>query len=314
MSLLSGLLANAILSGGVLALAGQGELLAERVGVLNLGVEGLMALGAVSAIIAAAATHDPYAGLAAALAAGALGGILFAVATVLVRASQVLCGMALTMGGLGLAATIGRPFAGQPAAATFPVLPIPLLDRIPLIGEALFRQNLLVYVAYLLLPVALHLLLFRTRHGLAVRAIGENPAACDAAGIRVLPLRFAYVVLGAALSASAGAYLTLGFVPSWSDGVTAGRGWIAVALVIFARYRPWRIVGGALLFGFVAALGYVAQARNWGIPSAFLGMLPYIVTMLCMIVPALVRRGSGAGSSAGAAPAALALPYYRDQR
>jgi len=310
MNVLSGLLGNALLSGGVLALAGLGELLAERVGVLNLGVEGLMALGAVTAIATVASSHDPYLGFLAALAAGAAAGTLFAVATVLVRASQVLCGMALTMGGLGLAATLGRPFAGQPAAATFPALPIPLLDRLPIIGPALFDQSAPVYLAYLVLPLALQLLLFRTRHGLTLRAIGENPAACDAAGIRVTPLRFGYVVLGAAISASAGAYLTLGFVPSWSDGVTAGRGWIAVALVIFAGYRPGRIVAGALLFGLVNALGYLAQARNWGVPSAFLSMLPYLVTMLFMILPALLSRGR----SGALAPAALGIPYYRDQR
>lgn len=310
MNVVAGLLNTAILSGGVLALAGLGELLAERVGVLNLGVEGLMALGAVTAIATVAATHDPYVGFLAALAVGAAAGSLFAVATVLARASQVLCGMALTMGGLGLAATIGRAYAGQPAAATFAALPIPLLDRLPIIGPALFNQNILVYLTYLILPFVLQALLFRTRHGLTLRAIGENPAACDAAGIRVIPLRFIYVVLGAAVSASAGAYLTLGFVPSWSDGVTAGRGWIAVALVIFAGYRPWRIVGGALLFGLVNALGYLAQARNWGIPSAFLSMLPYLVTMLFMILPALLARGRFTIT----APAALGVPYYRDQR
>ncbi|MCQ8279605.1 ABC transporter permease [Acetobacteraceae bacterium KSS8] len=308
MSVVSGLLSNALVSGAVLALAGLGELLAERVGVLNLGVEGLMALGAMSAVAAVSGTHDPAVGVLAALATGAAAGSLFAFATVVARASQVLCGMALTMGGMGLAATLGRPFAGQPSAATFPVLPIPLLDRLPVLGDALFRQSLPVYVAFLILPLFLHWLLFRTRHGLALRAIGENPAACDAVGMKVLPLRFAYVVLGAAISAGAGAYLTLGFVPSWSDGVTAGRGWIAVALVIFAGYRPWRIVAGALLFGFVGALGYLAQARDWGIPSAFLGMLPYLVTLLFMMLPALTGRGRVA------APAALGVAYYRDQR
>ncbi|MCQ8239725.1 ABC transporter permease [Rhizosaccharibacter radicis] len=310
MEVLSGLLSTAILSGGVLALAALGELLAERVGVLNLGVEGLMALGAMSAVATVGATHDPWLGFLAALLVGGGAGILFALATVVVRASQVLCGMALTMGGLGLSATIGRPFAGQPAGATFSPLPIPLLDRIPVLGPALFQQSVPVYLAFLLLPAAIAWLLFRTRHGLTLRAIGENPAACDAAGIRVAPIRFCYVVLGAAVSASAGAYLTLGFVPSWSDGVTAGRGWIAVALVIFAGYRPWRIVGGALLFGLVNALGYLAQARNWGVPSAFLAMLPYGVTLLFMIAPGLLRRGG----ALIAAPAALGVPYYRDEK
>ncbi len=310
MSVLSSLLGNAVLSGAVLALAGQGELLAERVGVLNLGVEGLLALGGVTAIATVAVGHDPVLGLLAAVGVGAAVGCLFAAATVLARASQVLCGIALTTGGLGLAATLGRPYAGQPAAATFQPLGIPLLDRLPVLGPALFHQAAPVYVAFLVLPLALQLLLFHTRHGLVLRAIGENPAACDAAGIPVVALRFAYVVLGAAIAAAAGADLTLAFVPSWSDGVTAGRGWIAVALVIFAGYRPWRIAAGAFLFGLVNALGYLAQARDWGVAPAFLSMLPYLATILFMVLPALSARGR----SGAAAPAALGLPYYRDQR
>ncbi len=310
MSMLSSLLGNAVLSGAVLALAGQGELLAERVGVLNLGVEGLLALGGVTAIATVAAGHDPLLGLLAAVGVGAAVGCLFAAATVLARASQVLCGIALTTGGLGLAATLGRPYAGQPAAATFQPIDIPLLDRLPVLGPALFHQSAPVYVAFLVLPLALQLLLFHTRHGLVLRAIGENPAACDAAGIPVVALRFAYVALGAAIAAAAGADLTLAFVPSWSDGVTAGRGWIAVALVIFAGYRPWRIAVGAFLFGLVNALGYLAQARDWGVAPAFLSMLPYLATILFMVLPALSARSRPATT----APAALGLPYYRDQR
>ena len=191
---------------------------------------------------------------------------------------------------------------------------MPLLDRLPVLGPALFHQTALAYLAFLVLPLALQLLLFRTRHGLALRAIGENPAACDAAGIPVLPLRFAYVVLGAAVAGAAGADLTLAFVPSWSDGVTAGRGWIAVALVIFAGYRPWRIAAGALLFGLVDALGYVAQARDWGVPPALLSMLPYLATILFMVLPALLSRGRPPAARPAAAPAALGLPYYRDER
>jgi len=308
--LLGSLLGNALLSGGVLAMAGLGELLAERVGVLNLGVEGLMALGGITAIATVAATHDPYSGFAAAIAVGMAAGAVFAVATVIMRASQVLCGMALTLGGTGLAATLGRAYAGQPAQAVFERIHIPLLDRIPILGQALFSQNLLVLLTWLVLPVAIHTLLFGTRHGLSLRAIGENPAAADAAGLRVTALRFTYVTLGAGLSAGAGAYLTLGFVPSWSDGIVAGRGWIAVALVIFAGYRPFRIAGGALLFGLVNAFGYLAQAHDWGVPSAFLAMLPYVATILFMILPALLSRGRVILP----APAALGLPYYRDER
>ncbi len=308
--MLADLLGDALLSGGVLAMAGLGELLAERVGVLNLGVEGLMALGGITAIAAAAATGDPYAGFAAACAVGMLAGVVFALATVVMRANQVLCGMALTLGGSGLAATIGRPYAGRPAQAVFERLHVPLLDRLPVLGQALFSQNLLVLLTWLALPAAIHLLLFGTRHGLSLRAVGENPAAADAAGLRVLPLRCAYVTLGAGLAAGAGAYLTLGFVPSWSESVVAGRGWIAVALVIFAGHRPLRVAAGALLFGAVDAFGYLAQAHDWGLPSAFLAMLPYLATILFMILPPLLSGGRAALP----APAALGVPYFRDER
>jgi len=310
MSGLSGLLAQAFLAGGVLAIAAFGELLAERVGVLNLGVEGLMSLGAVVAIIAVDSGTSPVGGLLASVAVGLLAGAIFAFATVTMRASQVLSGMALTLGGSGLAAAIGRPYAGEPARASFGALHIPLLERLPVLGSALFSQSLPILLAWLLLPAGLHALFHGTRHGLSLRAIGEAPGAADAQGLRVLPLRFVYVTLGAGLSAAAGGTLTLAFVPSWSEGMVAGRGWIAVALVIFAGYRPWRLAGGALLFGLVGSFGYLAQARGWGIPPTLLGMLPYLVTMLFMIAPPLLRRGGGGW----AAPASLGLPYFRDER
>ena len=180
-----------------------------------------------------------------------------------------------------------------------------------MLGAALFSQNVLVYVIYLILPLALHYLLFRTRHGLNLRAVGENPAAADAAGIPVQQLRFCYVSLGSALAAGAGAYLTLCFVPSWSEGVVAGRGWIAVALVIFAGYRPIQAVLASLLFGGITALGFLGQARNWPIPPAVLSMLPYLGTLALLIVPALAAPRIRYRM---AAPIALGVPYFRDQR
>jgi ABC-type uncharacterized transport system permease subunit len=302
MDLIAGLIQTSILAGGVLALAALGEVLAERVGVVNLGVEGLMAVGAITGIATVVAVPSPILGFL---------GMVFAVATVVVRANQVLCGLALTLMGTGLAATIGKAYSGMPAPATFAPIPLPLLSDIPLLGRALFTQNILVYLIYIILPVALHYLMFRTRHGLDLRAVGENPAAADAAGIPVQRIRFWYVAAGAALAAGAGAYLTLAFVPSWSEGVVAGRGWIAVALVIFAGYRPVNAVLAALLFGLITSLGFVGQARNWPIAAPVLSMLPYLGTIALIIVPVLawqkVRRMM-------AAPAALGEPYFRDER
>jgi general nucleoside transport system permease protein len=311
MDIIAGLLQTSILAGGVLALAALGEVLSERVGVVNLGVEGLMALGAITAIAIVTASPNPVLGLIGALGVGFFVGMIFASATVVLRANQVLCGLALTLMGTGLAATIGKAYSGMPARATFAPVAIPYLSDIPLLGRALFTQNILVYLIYIVLPVALHFIMSRTRHGLNLRAVGENPAAADAAGISVQKFRFWYVASGSSLAAGAGAYLTLAFVPSWSEGVVAGRGWIAVALVIFAGYRPINAVLAALLFGAITSLGFVGQARNWPIAAPILSMLPYLGTIALIIMPVLawhrVRRLM-------AAPAALGEPYYRDVR
>lgn len=311
MDVVTGMLSTAFLAGGVLALAALGETLAERVGVVNLGVEGLMALGALTAIATVTAVPSPTLGFLAALGVGLLFGMLFAAATVLVRANQVLCGLGLTLLGTGLAATLGRTYSGRPSPVTFGPLAIPGLADIPVIGPSLFNQNALVYLTFLVLPPALHVLLFGTRHGLNLRAIGENPAAADATGVPVARLRFWYVAAGSALAAGAGAFLTLAFVPSWSEGVVAGRGWIAVSLVIFAGYRPINAALAGLLFGIITALGFVGQARGWPVSPVLLSMLPYLGTLGFIIVPVLavhrLRRWM-------AAPAALGEPYFRDVR
>jgi simple sugar transport system permease protein len=307
-----GVITTAIASGTVIALAALGEVLAERSGVLNLGLEGVMAMGAVMALIAVNYfSASAYVGLLVALLTGVLLGALFAVATVLFRANQVLCGLALSFLGTGLAGRLGAPYAGQPAEARFERIAIPLLSDIPFVGNALFNHNILVYLAFLLLPALISYLLYRTRHGMNVRAVGENPAAADATGIGVTWIRFGYTCIGAALSALGGAYLTLAFIGAWSEGVTGGRGWIAIALVIFAGWRPFPIVLGALVFGGVTSLGYVAQTRNWGIPAAFLSMLPYLSTIVLMVVPILFR--GRAGRRVATSPNALGLPYFREE-
>ena len=311
MVLLTGVLSTALLAGGVLVLGALGEVLSQRVGVFNLGLEGLFALGGVTAIIVTAHGADASVGLLAAIAVGALFGAVFAFATVLLRANQTLCGLALTIGGAGIAAAVGRSYSGQPAHSVFAGVAIPYLSDIPVLGRAVFSQNLLIYVIWIVLPLAMHWLLYRTRHGMNLRAVGENPAAADAAGLRVTLIRFGYVVAGAGFAGAAGAYLTLAFVPSWSAGITGGRGWIAVALVIFAGFRPLNAVLGAFLFGVITALGFVGQARNWPVPPAFLSMLPYLGTVAAMIIPALF---AGRSSRRLAAPAALGMPYFREER
>jgi simple sugar transport system permease protein len=311
MDVITGIMATAFLAGGVIAMAALGEVLAERVGVVNLGVEGVMAMGAVTAIAVVTEVPNALVGFVVASLVGLGLGMIFAFATVYCRANQVLCGLALTLIGTGLANTIGKSYAGLPARATFERVVIPYLSEIPILGRAIFSQNLLIYLIFLILPLLLHYLMFKTRHGLNIRAVGENPAAADAAGIAVRPIRFWYVAAGSAMAAAAGAYLTLAFVPGWSEGVIAGRGWIAVALVIFAGYRPWFAVVAAWLFGVITAIGFVGQARNWPVVPAVLSMLPYLGTIAFIIMPALawhkIRQRM-------AAPAALGVPYFRDMR
>ena len=311
MDIIAGLIQTAIVAGGVLAFAALGEVLAERVGVVNLGVEGLIAVGAVTAIATVTVTPVASLGFLAALAVGLVFGMGFALATVVIRANQILCGLALTLIGTGLAATVGRGYSGAPAPAVFSPIDIPWLSDLPFLGRALFSHSLPVYVAYIVLPIFLHWLLFRTRHGLHMRAVGENPAAAEATGTPVMAFRFWYVSAGAALAAGAGAYLTLAFVPAWSEGVVAGRGWIAVALVIFAGYRPINAVLAALLFGLITALGFVGQARNWPVAAPIMSMLPYLGTIALIILPVLYWKKA---RQALAAPASLGLPYFRDER
>ena len=309
--LLTGMLTTAVIAGGVLALAGLGELLMERVGVFNLGLEGLMSLGAVGAVIAVNAGLGTGVAILAVIGLGLAMGAMFALGTVALRADQVLCGVALTFLGVGFATWIGRSYSGQIVQAQLEPIPIPLLRDIPIVGKALFEQNILIYLAYFILPVFIHFLFFRTRHGINLRAVGENPAAADAAGVPVQWLRFVYVMAGSALATVAGAYLTLAFVPAWTEGLVAGRGWIALGLVTFANFMPLQVMIGAILFGTLSSFGFAAQANGWPVPSVIFTIMPYVGTVLFLFVRALSRRGRDGGVIG---PAALGYPYFRDER
>jgi len=309
--LLTGMLTTAVIAGGVLALAGMGELLTERVGVFNLGLEGLMSLGAVGAVIVVNAGYSPAAAVAVVMAMGLVMGAIFALGTVALRADQVLCGIALTFLGVGFAAWIGRPYSGQIVHTQFAPIAIPFLSDLPIIGKAFFQQNILVYFGYIALPLLVHLLFFRTRHGINLRAVGENPAAADAAGVPVQMIRFGYVMAGSALAACAGAYLTLAFVPAWTEGLVAGRGWIALGLVTFANFMPLQVTLGAILFGTLSSFGFAAQANGWPVPSVVFTIMPYVGTVAFLFIRALSQRGS---HHLIMGPAALGHPYFRDER
>jgi general nucleoside transport system permease protein len=294
-------------AGTTLVFAAVGEVIAERAGVLNLGLEGMMLMGAVTGFIALDRTGRLELGVLVALLAGAALGLLHAILTVSLRANQIVAGLALTIFGTGLAAYLGRDVVGKPARDAFDSVAIPLLHELPWVGPVLFEQNVLVYAAYVLVAVG-WVLLFRTRFGLHLRAVGESAATADAMGVSVVGLRYGAVVTGGALAGLAGAYLSLARTPGWSEGMTAGRGWIAVGLVIFARWNPLGALVGGFLFGLMEALNFQAQAVGITLSPFFLGMLPYLFTIAAVVFAAIV------GGRRLGAPAALGIPYEREER
>jgi simple sugar transport system permease protein len=310
-------LRTALDAGTVVVLAGMGELLTERVGVLNLGQEGLIGIGAVAAVIASSHFTSPWIAFLVGMAAAGLLGFLFATSVVVVRTNQVLTGLAVVLIGVGLSNQLGNDYQGTPVKNVFtPVARIPVgahADLLHQVGAALLNHSLVVYVAYVVLPLLVLILLFHTRHGMNMRAVGEDPAAADAAGIPVAGMRMGYTTLGAALSGAAGAFLMLDFTPVWSFDVARGRGWVALAVVIFAAWRPFRLVIGALLFGAMISLGFIAQQQNWGVPIYVLAMLPYLLTLLLIVIPAILSK-FGVRARSTTAPAALATPYFREER
>lgn len=316
------LIGTAIPASAVVVLAATGAMLGERVGVLNLGQEGLIGIGAVYAVIAVQTwgVSSPWVALLIGMVAAAVAGTLFAIAVVVFRANQVLVGLALALGGIGLSNQLGTNRNGTPITNLFrEVNPGGGLDDGGFL-EAFLHHDPVVYVAYLLLPAVLWFVLFRTRHGMNMRAVGENPAAADAVGVSVVWSRLGYTILGAAISGAGGAYMVLSFTPTWSHDIARGRGWVALAVVIFASWKPGRVVAGALLYGTMISLGTTAQARGWTLPflgssdlSFFLSMLPYLVTLVAILIPAWAAK-IGRRVRSNRAPAALAIPYSREER
>ena len=289
-------------AGTPLVFAALGELVVEKSGVLNLGVEGMMLVGAIASFIVAAHMQSPWLGVAAGALAAALLSIIFAVVALTLRANQVATGLALSLFGVGLSAFVGRDYSSVVIEGITP-LSIPALSGIPVIGGLLFGHNPLVYVS-LALFAGVHWFLYHTRAGLVLRAVGESPQSANAIGYRVIAIRYAAVVFGGACAGLGGAYLAVAYTPSWVEGMTAGRGWIALALVVFATWKPTRVVVGAYLFGSVTLAQFQAQAAGVAIPSQLLAMLPYLATI---VVLAIISRD--ATTIRLNAPASLGKPY-----
>lgn len=286
--LLQSVLAGGIRAGTPILYTTLGEVLAERAGVVNLGVEGGILAGACAGFITTAHTGNPFVGVAAAALAGGLTGLVHAFMVVTLRANQIASGLALMFLCLGLTSFIGRPYVAVKIEA-IPQLTVPVLADLPLVGNLLFTHDALVYGAYLLAPL-LWVFLFYTKWGLALRAVGENQTVAFASGLRTAWIQYLAVAVGGVLAGIAGAHLSLAYARSWVEGMSNGRGFIAVALVIFATWHPLRGVVGAVLFGAVFALQLQIQARGVALSPYFLDMLPYLFTLLGLLAWGRTRR------------------------
>jgi simple sugar transport system permease protein len=298
----------AIASGTSILLPALGETLAERSGVQNLGVEGMMLMGALFGYIVDIETNSLVFAFAAAMVAALSLALVHAFLSITLRANQIVSGLAVTLFGSGLTAFIGKPFVGAQAPTVLTRTPIPVLSQIPVVGTILFTQDPIVYASFILVPV-LWYLIYRTRPGLNLRAIGESPATADAMGVGVQSRRYLYTLIGGALAGIGGAYLSLGYTPTWVEGMTAGRGWIAVGLVVFGTWDPLRVLAGAYLFGVVDAFQLRAQGLGSSVPSFFLNMLPYLFTVLVVAISSGERLQRKLGI-----PRALGIPYWREER
>jgi ABC-type uncharacterized transport system permease subunit len=313
------ILASAVLYGTPLLFAALGELLAERSGVLNLGVEGMMLVGAVSGFwavqsVGGAGRISLAAALGVAAVAGAAMALIHAFLVITLRANQIVSGLALTIfaGAAGLSSYLGNDLdlAGAPAEHAFRPLDVFGLGSAPVVGPIVFDQSALVYLSWACV-LAIGVYLARTRPGLNVRAVGESPASADAMGIDVTAYRYLHTLVGGAFAGVGGACFSLQITPQWVGGLTGGAGWIAVALVIFAFWRPDLCLVGAYLFGAYSALPFLLQSRGWlsGVPDEVFIALPYVMTIVV-----LVAVSSGAAKRRIGAPAALGVPYAREER
>ncbi len=300
------LLISIVTASTPLLLASIGELVVERSGVLNLGVEGMMIMGAVCAFATSLTTGNPYLGVIAGMIGGMAMALLFGFLTLSLIANQVATGLALTLLGLGLSGMIGEHFVGTPGVKLAP-LPLPFLSDIPVIGPALFGQDPLFYLA-ILIVVGVAYFLFRSRSGLILRAVGENHSSAHALGYNVIRVRYMAVLFGGLCAGLAGAYLSLVYTSLWIENMTAGRGWIALALVVFSSWLPGRIVIGAYLFGAVSILQFHAQGAGVGIPSQLLSALPYLATIVALVFISRNRAVAKANT-----PACLGQAFVPDR-
>ena len=273
-----------VVAGTPLIIVALGELVTEKAGVLNLGAEGIMSVGAVAAFAVAHHTGSPSLGILAGMGAGMVMSLLFGISALTFMANQVASGLALSIFGVGLSAFLGKPYESVALASVTP-LRIPLLHKLPVIGPALFEQQALVYFSWILMA-AVAWFLYRSRAGLVLRAVGESPVSAHAIGYGVVRIRYQAVLFGGAMAGIGGAFLSVFYTPMWVEGMVAGRGWIALALVVFATWRPYRVMVGAYLFGgcMVTQMFVQGSGLRISIPAQFLSALPYVATVVVLVI------------------------------
>ncbi|WP_250533865.1 ABC transporter permease [Caballeronia sp. AZ10_KS36] len=300
----SNLASSAVIAAIPLMYAGAGELVAEKSGVLNLGVEGMMLMGAVAGYAVTSITGSPWLGILASVFAGLAMALLFGFLTITMLANQVATGLSLTIFGIGFSAYVGKPYTSAAVRATIDVLPIPGLSSIPVLGPAIFSLTPLGYLAFIMFAV-IGWFLYKTRAGLVLRSVGESPAVAHSVGFPVVGVRYCATLFGGGMAGIAGGYYSIVYLHVWQEQLTSGRGWIALALVVFATWRPGRLLIGALLFGAVMALQFYAQAIGVPVPTQFLAMLPYIATIVVLV---LISRNPNTIKLN--APASLGKPFF----
>lgn len=313
MDLMISFLNAAVVAGTPLLLATLGEILTEKVGNLNLGVEGMMLMGAVMGFAVSIKTQSPVLSILAGALAGTIGALIYAFLTVGLKANQVVSGLTLSIFGTGFSSLVGKGLnligkkTPEAVKGFFDIYPIPILSKIPVIGPILFNHDIFVYISYIL-AIIFGIYIYNTRVGLNLRAVGENPACADASSINVNLYKYINILIGGALCGLGGAYLSLVYIPSWQENVTAGRGWIAVALVIFAAWNPYKAIVGSYLFGGLGIVAFRFEILTAHVSQYLIDMLPYVVTVIILVVLSIKSNKKNAP------PNWLGNAYYREER
>lgn len=302
------IIAAAISAGSSLLFAVLGGILSEKAGVIHLGTEGIMLISAVISCITFVHTKSVFFSLLAALLAAGCLGLIHAFLCVTLRANQIVSGLAITLFGTGFSAYLGKSVAGEALSVSVPKVDLTFLEPVPFIGRIFSHLDIFIWIS-ILLSIFLYVYMFKTSWGLHLKAVGDSPTTSDVMGISVVKFRYFHIIAGSMLMGVAGFYLLMVYSPNWMEGMTAGRGWIAIALIIFARWNPLLAILCAYFFGGLDALGFRIQLFDIGIPSYFLKMIPYIATIIVLMFIGWKNR-----KKPPLEPKSLGIPYFREQR